>query len=225
MAKRVVLALMLAGLAVMVSACNAQVEEGSPVGGDQSSRFSGVVSKHPIVEQRSDSLFAIRLTSGEVVEFEDSYGDSWETSWRFTYEEYLDPIAAHLIRIDYYEGGSYLLIGAARGDTSVVDSRPLLSPTAEYFITTSIAGEAGYDPARIRIWQVTSDRFSLVFSHETSGWGFSDPVWQRGDSITVVRHMQTEEVFPSTIQHALSIVLREGTWVLVEDSSETMPPN
>jgi hypothetical protein len=168
-----------------------------------------------MVEQRSDTLFVIRLGSGETVEFADSYGGTWETSWAYRYEDYLDRIDAHLIGVTYYEGSSNLLIGAARGDTTVVDSRPVVSPSAGHFITASAGGEAGYDPTRIRIWRIEPEDFVLAFSHETDDWGFSDPVWQREDSVTVVRHAWSVEDFPETVLEELSLVLREGQWSLV----------
>ncbi len=214
--RRTLLSLGLAGLVIGTSSCSARAVEVASVSLERPQPSSGAVSTQSLVDQRSDSLFTILLTSGEVVEFADSYGESWETAWRFTYEGYLDRIRAHLIRVTLIEGGSYLLIGATRGDTTVVDSRPVSSPTAERFITTSIAGEAGFDPSRIQIWRVTPDGFSLEFSHETDDWGFSDAVWQREDSITVARHTQTDEVFPGTIRHPLSIIHRAGTWVLSE---------
>jgi hypothetical protein len=162
----------------------------------------------------SDTLFVIRLGSGELVEFADSDGGTWETSWKYRYESYLDRIAAHLISIMYYEGRGYLLIGAARGDTTMVDARPVISPSATHFITASSGGEAGYDPTRIRIWRVAPEGFTMVLSHETEDWGFSNPAWHREDSITVVRHAWSEENYPDTIQDQLSIVLRQRQWII-----------
>lgn len=67
----------------------------------------------------------------------------------------------HLLRVDYYEGGSYFAIDPVSGDKQQFDAVPLLSPSGSRFI---VAGYGGYEVETLQLWGFEKNRPVLLWT-------------------------------------------------------------
>jgi len=113
----------------------------------------------------------------------------------YSYVGHLQPIAHHLVEVQYYEGRSFLLINERTGRRTVVAGEPSISPDSSRIATTSVDLEAEYDPTEIAVWRVEADSLVLewrldprtVVTHADSAWGPADADWITATEIHVTK--------------------------------------
>lgn len=99
------------------------------------------------------------VTARQVFRFRD--GDNSDGDVQHSYLAHLAPPGLHVLRRQYGEGNAFTVIGDADHAPHTVPGFPVLSPSATRFVSHSQAGESGYNPDLLEIWQVQQGRLRL----------------------------------------------------------------
>lgn len=137
---------------------------------------------------------------------------------RFVRHRYLGPlpgIGQHLVRMDFYEGGGWLLVGAATADRTYVSGPPVVAPDRGRFVTASVDLVAGYDPNGIQVWSLARGGPRLEWGLDGGdAWGASDPVWIDARTVEFTRHVADTGDPDRAREVRTRLVLREDGIVL-----------
>jgi hypothetical protein len=109
---------------------------------------------------------------------------------RYRYRALLPEIAQHLVRMDFYEGGGWLLVDAVTAEQTRVLGPPVVAPDRGRFVATSVDLEAGYDPNGIQVWSLARGFPRLEWGLDGGdAWGASDAVWIDARTVELTRHV------------------------------------
>ncbi|HEX8271627.1 MAG TPA: hypothetical protein VF615_03180 [Longimicrobiaceae bacterium] len=111
---------------------------------------------------------------------------------RYRYRALLPEIAQHLVQVDFYEGGGWLLVNALTTDQTHVLGPPVVAPGRGRFVATSVDLVAGYDPNGIQVWSMARGFPQLEWGLDGGdAWGASDAVWIDDRVVEFTRHVAT----------------------------------
>jgi hypothetical protein len=139
---------------------------------------------------------------------------------RHRYLGVLPGLPYDIIERGYYEGGAYLAIHHATGDTTVLDDLPLIAPGRARLLVASADLEAGYEPNRLTIYRVDSAGLRLDWQQETAdyanttGWAADSARWRDSLTIEAVRLVPSRDGGP-TRAGRVRISRAGGTWRIV----------
>jgi hypothetical protein len=125
-----------------------------------------------------------------------------------------------IVERSYYEGGAYLAIHHATGDTTVLDDLPLVAPGRARLLVASADLEAGYSPNRLTIYRVDSAGLRVEWRQETAefenttGWAADSARWRDSLTIEAVRLVPTQGGGP-TRAGRVRISRVAGTWQIL----------
>jgi hypothetical protein len=125
-----------------------------------------------------------------------------------------------IVERSYYEGGAYLAIHHATGDTTVLDDLPLIAPGGARLFVASADLEAGYAPNRLTIYRVGPAGLRVEWRQETAdvengtGWAADSARWRDSLTIEAVRLVPTRGQGP-TRAGRVRISRVGGTWRVV----------
>ena len=94
----------------------------------------------------------LTLGNGDLLTFTDVREDNGTAL--YSYQQFLAEIEQHLLRIQYFEGSSYLLVNDQTGVQTHIVMRPILSPDSRRFVTTF--GRPG-EPLFVSIWRIDEE--------------------------------------------------------------------
>jgi hypothetical protein len=123
-------------------------------------------------------------------------GDSW-----LTYR-YMGPVPGldlEVVRVQYYEGGRYLLLSPDGGRTMAAGV-PVVAPDSSGFFTVSLDLEAEYDPNVIEVWSMRGGSPRLEIAVSSDEWGPSEARWMDSATIEFLRTFP----FEAAGQHRLA---------------------
>ena len=80
-----------------------------------------------------------------------------------------------------WEWGEHELIRVADGRRIKLDGPPHFSPDDRFFATTALDLEAGFGPNRLQIYEMRDGWPVLVWTHEPTTWGPTEPKWAGSD--------------------------------------------
>ncbi len=118
---------------------------------------------------RSASILQIR-TARKTVKVADERTENGEKSVEYSYLGFSKKLNSHVLYVQYYEGGAYMVIHHSSGESSFPSGYPIASPDGKHFLSISEDLFAGYDPNNVEIWRVTSSGFRRVANFEPE-WG------------------------------------------------------
>ncbi|MEW5927965.1 MAG: hypothetical protein AB1941_10790, partial [Gemmatimonadota bacterium] len=111
---------------------------------------------------------------------------------RYRYRALLPEIAQHLVQVDFYEGGGWLLVDAVGTHQTHLIGPPVVAPGRGRFVATSVDLEAGYDPNGIQVWSMARGFPRLEWGLDGGdAWGASDAVWIDDRTVEFTRHVAT----------------------------------
>lgn len=111
---------------------------------------------------------------------------------RYRYRALLPEIAQHLVQVDFYEGGGWLLVDAVGTHQTHLLGPPVVAPGRGRFVATSVDLEAGYDPNGIQVWSMARGFPRLEWGLDGGdAWGASDAVWVDDRTVELTRHVAT----------------------------------
>jgi hypothetical protein len=105
------------------------------------------------------------------------------------YQGRVEPLRASLLRVQFFEGGAYVLVGDATGDETRLIGPPLVSPDGTRFAALSLDLVAGHNPNGVQMWRVTEHGPRLEWGLDGGQtWGASDGVWRGSGELEFTRH-------------------------------------
>ncbi len=135
---------------------------------------------------RTGPTLTIRLPGGapQVVLADDSTeGESYRS---FRYHGPLAGAPFHLIRVGYYEGGSWLLIHETTGRQRPLDGRPVVGPGGIRLAAGNFDLEAAFEPNMVEILRIDGDSLVSEWRVDPADWGPDSLAWV-GDTVTLVQ--------------------------------------
>ncbi len=109
------------------------------------------------VTRRGQQL-VLTLANGTVERYTDTEGEGGG-GWAFySYINYLPPLQAYLLHIQYYEGSEYLLVRQDNGEKLLLPSAPIMAPDERHFFTLFNRFE---NPLRLSLWQISDQQLAL----------------------------------------------------------------
>lgn len=159
---------------------------------------------------RSHCRLVFRVVGGDTTVFTDDQSEGDHTV-NYTY---LGSVGAgfDLVRIGYYEGGTYMLVGAT-GDLTYVAGPPTFSPDSTRFASLSIDLEAEYEPNVLEIWRLEGHHPRLEIAIKSEEWGPSDPRWFSASRLTFIQNFPTDSLNTYRKLHA-QLVRGASGWAL-----------
>lgn len=167
--------------------------------------------------RRSDDTLRLRLET-KTVSLVDNPTESGNSSVSYSYLGFSRKLNSHILHVQYYEGGAYMIIHRHSGQHAFPSGYPLASPDGKHFLSLSEDMFAGYSPNNVEIWQVRSGEFRRVASYEPK-WGPHSGSWASVRRVLIEKQCYApEESNPTVLKSCgLAKVERSGsTWKLVE---------
>jgi hypothetical protein len=134
------------------------------------------------------------------------------------YRGYVREIGQHVVeRVYFPEGGGFVMVGDARGDTLAVDQVPVPAPGGERFATASVDLVAGHRPNRVRIYRMAAGRPVLEWEHAPAGWGIDSLRWRDARTLDAVRvTLDTTRTPFRTVHAPARIELARDGWRIAD---------
>jgi hypothetical protein len=155
--------------------------------------------KHGVL--RRDAELHIPLLTGDTLVLRDSVSDT-ATGVRHSYRAYLPSIGYHVVEVQYYEGGTYLLVNGVSGKTAFSNGVPVVSPDNRRLAAANVDLESGYSPTTVQVWRLEDDSLALEWEHDflaggaaaDSTWGPSALRWLTPNEIRLAKQYALGEV-------------------------------
>jgi hypothetical protein len=126
---------------------------------------------------RDGRVLRIVSERGDTLVLRDSLPDDPDGAW-FSYRGLLASVGYHVIEVQYYEGGRYLLVNRRTGWIGSSNGVPVISPDGSRLAAGNVDLEAEYSPTTLQIWSVAADSLVLEFDHDFVASPVSpDSVW------------------------------------------------
>lgn len=162
---------------------------------------------------RAGRNLRIALERGGTVVFTDTLpGDVAVV--RYSYRGQLTAPGYHVIEVQYYEGGTYLLVNRRTGWIGFSDGVPVVSPDSSRLAAGNV-DFFGFSPTTLQIWRVATDSLVSELRHDfvsspvtaDSAWGPRDLAWLTPTELRVVR-----EFSMGTTGSTARVVRRADGW-------------
>ncbi|MFH1627155.1 MAG: hypothetical protein ABIE47_00340 [Pseudomonadota bacterium] len=88
---------------------------------------------------RNGHDLVINPSASPAVAFADIEGEGSSQGQRYSYVDYFPSIRSHVVYVQYYEGGDFILINSVSGQKTNVWSMPIASPDSSRFLTAFAA--------------------------------------------------------------------------------------
>ena len=141
--------------------------------------------------ERDGAQLRIRQANGSTSVFTNTRGQGgggWAT---YRYLGYVPEIAQHLLSVNYYEGGDYILLAAEDGAATIVWTLPTLAPDVNHLAAVGAVPFSGTDTLRIQIWRREQDAFAAQHSLDIEHMGDfvmgyqAVPEWTSADTLEI----------------------------------------
>jgi len=166
----------------------------------------------PGVAREGDKLI-IQPRSGRPIEMEDSGPDAEGASVGiYGYNGFVTDLQSHLVEVQFYEGGKYLLVSRDDGKVTDLDDAPILSPDRLRFVTSS---GGGHTLDRVQVWRVAPQGIELEFSYSACGWSPGDAKWLTNREIEITKALvdpSNADENPSVSEQRAHLRLEEDGW-------------
>jgi len=110
----------------------------------------------------------------------------------------------HLVRVQYPEGNSYLLVNARNGKKAELIGLPYVSPSKKYIIAINQDLIAGHSPNAIQLLKIENDSLAHQFTLDVKGWGPEKIKWLSDSSFIVQKKTAIENSAKSRIDESTS---------------------
>ncbi len=169
-----------------------------------------LIERSPGIARNGDTL-TITVRNGRPVLLVDSLDEN-SVGWEYLYSGRVQAAKAHLIAIQLYEGGGFILVSEETGRVSEIDAPPILSPDRMRFVTVSADTEAGYNPNRVQIYRLDADSVILEWQTEPSAWEPTDPRWLNDTTVAIVRRPAFHTVDSLALRVPLTLRRQGSSW-------------
>ena len=162
--------------------------------------------------RRSGPTLTIATTGGAGVTLADdsTEGDSYKS---YRYHGRVAGAPFHLIRVGYYEGGSWLLVHDSTGRQRLVDGPPVVGPGGIRLAVANMDLEAAFEPNAVEVFRLAGDSLLSEWRVEPADWGPDSLAWRGADTLTLIQ--QWRDSVAGRYRPVRVAVARSGAgWVL-----------
>lgn len=145
------------------------------------------------VTRKEDTLL-ILLDNKQLKKFVNNSSIESDNYTTFRFLNKLENINYYLLKIEYYEGYSYLMLNAKTGHENYLCGYPSLSPDHTKLIAGSFDLQAGFVFNGLQLYTITPDSLQLQWNRELSKWGTDKIVWINNHQLAA-EHMSIDSVF------------------------------
>lgn len=142
-----------------------------------------VLSTRTSAVSRSGGTLLIR-TPKVTVRLADSPSKNGDESIAYSYLGRIGSIKSHVIYVQYYEGGAYMVVNERSGKVAYPSGFPVVSPDRKHFFSISEDMFAGYNPNNVEVWRVSATAARRVADFEPE-WGPRSGRWLQPGEIEV----------------------------------------
>jgi hypothetical protein len=132
---------------------------------------------------RKGKVLTLFLSNGKTVKLKDFEKEGELTEYSF--EGYLENFEYYLVRIQFYEGGGYLLINRKNGFQKYISGKPYLSPDKTKLMTINVDIEAGYDFNGIELLSFSGDSLKTDCVININNWGPDKMKWNSNKEVII----------------------------------------
>lgn len=162
---------------------------------------------------RNGRDLVIKVGASQATVFQDVGRGESTRGARYSYVDYFPSIRSHVVYVQYYEGGDFLLVDKDSGRKVPIWSIPIPSPDSSRFMTATAA--IAYGSNGLQVWRMTPEGPVLEWSHEATGWGPGAVQWLDGSTIAVSTDGLADEVtLPADFPKSIGISFRNKLWVI-----------
>lgn len=176
-----------------------------------------VLAKSNGTVKRVDGSLQIRITK-KLVLLDDKPEESGDNAIAYSYLGFSKRLNSHILHVQYYEGGAYMVIHHLSGQHAFPSGYPIASPDGKTFLSLSEDMFAGYNPNNIEIWRIPSNKFSRVANFEPE-WGPRNGSWLNLRSARIDKrcHDNSENNFIGLKDCGVAIIeFSDSKWKLIE---------
>jgi hypothetical protein len=123
-------------------------------------------------------------TEKVTVRLVDNPSENGNESIAYSYLGRIESIGSHVIYVQYYEGGTYMVVNERSGQGAFPSGFPIVSPDRKHFLSISEDMFAGYYPNNVEVWRVSATASRRVANFEPE-WGPSSARWLLSGKIEV----------------------------------------
>ena len=117
---------------------------------------------------------------------------------------HLPQINYHLVRVQYPEGNSYLLVNARTGKKTSIIGLPYISPSKQYIIAANEDLIAGHSANALQLLKIEKDSLANQFILDIKGWGPEKIKWLSDSSFIIQKKMALIDSAKGTIGYKRS---------------------
>jgi hypothetical protein len=139
---------------------------------------------------RSRDTLLIRGTGGDTLRLV-NVTSAPDRTIDYRYDRYLSDIGSHLVKLSYYEGGSWILVDARTTGQTQLIGPPVVSPRRTRFAAASLDLLAGYNPNGVQVWRLGEEAPRLEWGIDGGNqWGAAALKWVSEDALDFTRYNQ-----------------------------------
>jgi len=136
--------------------------------------------------QRKDSSLVLKLeNNNELVLKDNGTGDGVEL---FSFREYYDLVKVFVIEVQYYEGGSYLLVNGKNGEKLNIFGKTKLSPDMKKIVSYNMDIFAGFSDNGFQIIDLQDNHFKIEYEYKPDNWGPENINWISNSEIEIEKY-------------------------------------
>jgi len=138
-----------------------------------------LIKKYPSLVSRAGDILQISTKKGNQVELENK-------SWHYYAIGYIEQANILLVRTQYWEGNSHLVVDTENGYKKEIYGFPTFNKDYTQFVTTDYDLEAGYNPNILGIYKKYAS-WRLEYFISPDSWGSDSPVWIDDNNLAFTR--------------------------------------
>ncbi|MFT6246476.1 MAG: hypothetical protein ACI93L_003427 [Cyclobacteriaceae bacterium] len=112
---------------------------------------------------------------------------NYSDDYGYNLEHFFKAKQLYLIRIQYSEGNSWMLVNRKSGQITYIEGLPYFSPSNSHFVTIGLDMEAGYNMNGIQYFKYSQESISKIWQLNILNWGPRNIKWQNDSTLIVQR--------------------------------------
>lgn len=146
--------------------------------------YLGADDRFGDVFDANDSTLTLNLLKDSTITL-----SKWDYSKDYGYnlEHFFRDKQLYLLRIQYSEGNSWMLVNRESGELTYIEGLPYFSPSNTRFVTIGLDMEAGYNMNGIEYFNYSKESISKVWQLNILNWGPKNIKWQNDSTLIVQR--------------------------------------
>ena len=164
-----------------------------------------LIKKYPLVVSRTGDVLIISTHKGNQVELKND-------SWHYYAIGFIEQANLLLVRIQYWEGNSHLIVDTEYGYKKEIYGFPTFNKDYTQFATSDYDLEANYNPNILGIYKKHAS-WKLEYFISPDSWGSDSPEWIDDNNLTFTKVSFSSKIFEYKKEKYI-LTKRDGNWWL-----------